>query len=1209
MANSTNTTVTLFLSADVDLQGTSINGELYFDNLGASSSDDVSSNGFGNVDLLHTTSDAEIVFGEGLELADFSEEMWEDANFKIKVREGNEKETLKLDFELASDKLIALSGSEIIAESSAATVGSLSVDGVSVDQVLESPRVSDDRFEAALVNGEYVLRLKSGMSVDEAGELSITVTVETTEAIYADTMVITVAEATETLSGSGQDGYLEGSLVWADNNSDGTYDVGVEASGFTDSFGNFMLSGNTSGILHLVGGTDVATLLHFDGKMLAPDGSSVISPVTTLIVAVMQSGTGMTAAQAEVTVKAAFGLDPLVNLTQYDPIAVLANPVATAEQKFAAANIFAVGTTVLNSATIAGELLAGSGAGVAPSFMEAEAAVYDALAANVIAAVGSSSTVDLSDASTVETLVTDAATLLGFTPSEVAAVDASDAAELISGANSLVDDETPDTVSDADTLIGTEFLTDTTEVAAVAQGEIADAVSDGDVSVSDTASYTSDALLDQISDAEIGEVAPSTLVGSDGADIIVGNALLDDFIYGLDGSDTLSGLGGNDSIFGGGSDDVIDGGAGNDHLDGGSDNDTVDYSSALQAMDINIVLGEAIDRGDFNDQSDDGFVETDIILGFENVIGTDFDDLIWASQVANSLDGGGGVDTAIYIIAGLASGNGGFDISWQSDGSITAINKADASDIDELQNIEVIIDSLGNDTITGNNSDNAIALFGGVDAVDGGLGTDTLIYLGDTEVAVDLVAGTGDKGMDGLTTPDDSISGIDNVIGSAGNDRLLGNASDNVLAGHRGDDTLLGGAGNDTIDGGQSTLFSGALDPASDGIDTASYEQDPNGVTVNLTTGTAIDGWGSDDTLISIENVTGSAFSDTITGDAGENFITGGAGVDTLDGSDGVDTISFLQDDLAGAAGLDITISGTTVTSFNAVSGETETALRFENVLDSQGNDTVTGDAGNNAFLTILGADHFEGNGGVDTLTYLSVAGTSTTVDLEAGTATKGLGFIDTLSSIENIGIFTLSSQPASNDTLQGDSADNILAGGLGDDTLMGRAGHDTLDGGLASLPNITDPDAQGGGNDTADYSADIAGVTVNLASGTAVDGWGSDDTLISIENVIGSAHNDSLTGDASENRIEGGGGSDAVSGGFGTDTFVFDALSGHDTIHDFELGEIFELPDDWTVVTDTTTSPGDTIVTFEDATLTPVADVSVTLVGVTATPGDIAVV
>ena len=128
-------------------------------------------------------------------------------------------------------------------------------------------------------------------------------------------------------------------------------------------------------------------------------------------------------------------------------------------------------------------------------------------------------------------------------------------------------------------------------------------------------------------------------------------------------------------------------------------------------------------------------------------------------------------------------------------------------------------------------------------------------------------------------------------------------------------------------------------------------------------------------------------------------------------------------------------------------------------------------------------------------------------------------------------------------DVLLGNSAANVLSGNAGNDTLVGRGGNDTLSGGA--------------GSDTVSYVSSGAGVTINLKSGSAR-GDGSD-TLISVENAVGSAFNDTITGSDSANVLNGGGGNDTLSGGKGVDTYVF-TDAGTDTISGYETGEDIDL-------------------------------------------------
>ena len=56
------------------------------------------------------------------------------------------------------------------------------------------------------------------------------------------------------------------------------------------------------------------------------------------------------------------------------------------------------------------------------------------------------------------------------------------------------------------------------------------------------------------------------------------------------------------------------------------------------------------------------------------------------------------------------------------------------------------------------------------------------------------------------------------------------------------------------------------------------------GATVNLLTGSAIDGQDGTDTLTAIENVRATGFADTLTGDGRRDVLRGAEANDTLDG-------------------------------------------------------------------------------------------------------------------------------------------------------------------------------------------------------------------------------------------------------------------------------------------------------------------------------------
>jgi Ca2+-binding RTX toxin-like protein len=127
------------------------------------------------------------------------------------------------------------------------------------------------------------------------------------------------------------------------------------------------------------------------------------------------------------------------------------------------------------------------------------------------------------------------------------------------------------------------------------------------------------------------------------------------------------------------------------------------------------------------------------------------------------------------------------------------------------------------------------------------------------------------------------------------------------------------------------------------------------------------------------------------------------------------------------------------------------------------------------------------------------------------------------------------------NDTLIGTNDDDILNGFEGDDLLDGSFGFDYLDGGA--------------GNDTATYSFYSGGIVANLQTDVVSFPGNSTrtETLVGIENVIGSSGNDTLIGGFGDNTLIGGFGSDRLTGSAGADKFVFNFLSqGIDVITDF---------------------------------------------------------
>ena len=265
----------------------------------------------------------------------------------------------------------------------------------------------------------------------------------------------------------------------------------------------------------------------------------------------------------------------------------------------------------------------------------------------------------------------------------------------------------------------------------------------------------------------------------------------------------------------------------------------------------------------------------------------------------------------------------------------------------------------GDDVLLGSAEDDLIIGLGGDDQLIGGDGDD--ILLGD-EGDDDLDGGDGEDTLLGDLGDDDLDGGAgdDELIGEEGNDRLAGGDGDDLLSGGEGDDILIGGAGSDTLLGGE-------------GSDTASFEDLDQAVQATLfstigegpTTGiafTLVDNGPLppatvSDSLVSIENLTGSEFADDLTGNIQDNVLTGLGGNDTLIGNEGNDTL-----------------------------------------YGGDGDDTLLGGAGDDLLKGGAGADVLDGGEGIDTADF-SDLGQGITASLLDGTAgfslTSGeLGFI-----------------------------------------------------------------------------------------------------------------------------------------------------------------------------------------------------------------------
>ena len=152
---------------------------------------------------------------------------------------------------------------------------------------------------------------------------------------------------------------------------------------------------------------------------------------------------------------------------------------------------------------------------------------------------------------------------------------------------------------------------------------------------------------------------------------------------------------------------------------------------------------------------------------------------------------------------------------------------------------------------------------------------------------------------------------------------------------------------------------------------------------------------------------------------------------------------------------------------------------------------------------------------------------TYTASDTQTATANATLTFNIT-------GVANTYTGTAGDDTLTGSPGADILDGLGGNDILIGGAGADTLIG--------------GSGTDTASYANAPAAVIANLTTPASNTGHAAGDTYNGVENLTGSAFNDTLTGDANANTLDGGAGNDTLDGNDGNDILIGGA--GGDTLN-----------------------------------------------------------
>lgn len=625
------------------------------------------------------------------------------------------------------------------------------------------------------------------------------------------------------------------------------------------------------------------------------------------------------------------------------------------------------------------------------------------------------------------------------------------------------------------------------------------------------------------------------VLGTAGNDMLDGSAYTTGLsLNGGTGNDVLRGGLADDTLIGGAGDDTLTGGGGTDSLQGGEGSDWVDFSDRTSGL-VNVNIG--------------------VYDSIENALGTAYDDsfLAKAGDEANayvggadSLNGVDGTDTVSYenaataVKASMATGGTLGDAAGDTYQSIE--NLTGSAYADDLQGND------GDNWLQGKGGDDTLIFSKGHDTLEGGTGTDTVVYSGvSVAVNANLLTKLGTV-ADGSSQ---DFRSIENLTGGAGNDILVGNDSANTLLGMVGNDSILGGAGDDNLQGGDGadTLVGGAgadILSGGSGIDTVSYASSSAKVTVDLTLtdrGPADplnDGVG--DALIGVESIIGSAGDDVFFASVDAVILSGGAGVDTVDYSK---QSNLLVTDIGVTADLSRTPSLplTSVVGLGWASGDAFDSI--ENLVGTQGKDTLYGDlnandiqagTGDDTVQGRLGNDTLDGGLGLNTLSYGDrTAGTGVTVDLSSTADTNGFITVSIGSGAnqetDKIKNFTHLVGGAGQDQLIGNADANQLDGGLGNDTLVGGLGADTLIGG----------DGLDFVKFTTQVTASLADASINL--GAEAQG----DTYEGIEGLEGSDLDDTLHAANTGSTLLGGKGNDTLFSGTGADSL--DGGDGQDVL------------------------------------------------------------
>ncbi len=572
------------------------------------------------------------------------------------------------------------------------------------------------------------------------------------------------------------------------------------------------------------------------------------------------------------------------------------------------------------------------------------------------------------------------------------------------------------------------------------------------------------------------------------------------------GNDLLLGTDDNDTLSGGGGDDILQGGAGHNQIAGNGGSDWLSYANdpfpghtldSDTGIDVSLTDGQAtyFNAIFFSMTSDTTIAPWNTTFGHKEIIEYNL-----TTRVPESKVEGKGTDAL--------SANDGYVVISLDDPATQEVGttnlQVESGDLfkyeSDTDTATMIFD--GSQHFTDTENINAVhELDDGrfVFSTDSQATINTLTFQANDLVVYNPDTGTTDLYFDGGPAFAVGNEDIDGLHILANGHFLLSTAGDATMAG-------LSFNSDDVVE------YDPASNTASLFLEGDSVFSNP-GSNINGLVYTEAD-WLADsfDPNGSIANVTGSSRNDEILGNNSDNNLQGGDGDDVLAGFGGNDT-------LAGGPGSDTVVyrlapAGVIVDLAGGIAadgyGDVDLLSNIENIVDSDNNDTLTGDGADNRFNLFGGNDEVNGGDGDDTFCFSD----SLTV---ADTVNGGLG----------------------TDRLEYTDANN------GDDELNWVSGIEQIRLGDAPT-SVTPPDSLVAGN----ASLDVDGS--NLTGNNSLHWDGSAETDGSF-NIIGGNGDDTIIGGAGNDTLQGGDGNDILTGGGGSDTFIYQGSSDlGDTITDF---------------------------------------------------------